>query len=97
MSGIRSILAELASAGTAAAAHGSACRTSRANFAAQARAAHLSAPQQATLQSFYTYAYLTDASRQEAVVIDPSVPAGPSYQSSGWDWEPYWYAMACQD
>lgn len=49
-------------------------------------------------QSFYTDAYLTDASQQEAVIIDPSVPvAGPYYQFEGWDWEPYWYAMACQD
>jgi hypothetical protein len=49
-------------------------------------------------QSFYTDAYLTDQSQQEAAIIEPSVPvAGPYYQFEDWDWEPFWYAMACQD
>jgi hypothetical protein len=48
-------------------------------------------------QTFETIAYLANASQQQLTGIGGSDPvAGPPPDPS-WDWEPYWYVMACRN
>jgi hypothetical protein len=48
-------------------------------------------------QTYETLAYLANSSEQMTYIVSPADPFYGAAWDSSFNWEPYWYVMACQD